>query len=78
MNQIIVDAAATSQLRVAVAPCAVFDPNGRKLGYFTPALDPSEYENLEPPFSNDELSRASQEAGGRRLADILADLEDRK
>ena len=78
MNQIVIDESATKQLCVALEPCAIFDSAGRKLGYFTPVLDPAEYENLEPPFSDEELRAAANEKGGRTLAEILADLEGRK
>ena len=78
MNQIVIDESASKQLCDAHEPCAIFDPTGRKLGYFTPVLEPSEYDNLEPPFSDEELRAAANEKGGRTLSEILADLEGRK
>ena len=78
MNRIIVDESAKTQLLRAEEPCEVVDLAGNKLGYFTPKLDPSLYEGLEPPFSEEELRRASEEEGGRPLREILADLEGRK
>ena len=78
MNRIIVDDTAKTQFLRALEPCEVVDSAGNKLGYFLRELDPALYEGLEPPFSEEELRHASEEEGGRPLADILADLEGRK
>jgi hypothetical protein len=78
MNQIVIDDSASKLLCGAQVPCVLFNPAGRKLGYFTPALDPAEYDNFEPPISDEELRAAANEQGGRTLSDILADLEGRK
>jgi hypothetical protein len=74
MDRIVVDKAFTSQLPGALAPCVVFDSAGKRLGYFTPEVDPAWYEGLEPSVSDDELDRREQAGGGRTLAEILADL----
>lgn len=52
------------------------DETGKVLGYFQPVVDPSHYEAVNSPTSQEELNRRSREGGGRALADILADLEN--
>jgi hypothetical protein len=78
MNEIILDESVAKQLRTAVEPLTVVDGEGKRLGYFTPIIDPSEYEGLIPHFSEEELRQADQEEGGRPLAEILADLQGHK
>lgn len=77
MNRIVVNQSAIEQFRGQSKACAVFDTAGKKLGYFLPEVDASQFEGTEPPFSRDELRHADAEQGGRKLADILADLERR-
>ncbi len=77
MSKLVLDretAAKFQQLEQGVEVC---DESGRILGYFSPRPDPSIYENIEPPISDEELERRANEGGGRTLAEILADLEKR-
>jgi len=74
MDRIVVDKAFTSQLPEVLAPCAVFDSAGKRLGYFTPEVDPAWYQGLEPSVSDEELDRRERAGGGRSLAEVLADL----
>lgn len=53
------------------------DESGKVLGYFQPVADSSHYEGVDSLVSQEELDRRSREGGGRPLADILADLEQR-
>jgi hypothetical protein len=77
MDQIFVDDTFTRQLSDTISPCVVVDSAGRKLGYFTRAVDQSFYEGLEPSVDEGELHRREQAGGGRPLADILRDLSKR-
>jgi hypothetical protein len=78
MDSIVVDDTFTNQLPEAMAPCVVFDATGKRLGYFTPEVDPSWYRSLEPSVSDAELTRRERAGGGRPLADIIADLDTTK
>jgi hypothetical protein len=74
MDRIVVDKDFTSQLPDAMAPCVVFDAAGKRLGYFTPEVDPAWYRGLEASVGEEELERRERAGGGRTLAEILADL----
>lgn len=77
MQKITLDHAILSKFS-AIKECAeVCDETGRVLGYFSPAVDRSEYDNVEIPFTEEQLQQFEQEPGGRSLAEILADLEKR-
>lgn len=78
MIQIVVDDAFRQQCRAADALCAVVDGDGNRLGYFMPEADRSLYENLEVPFTEEELLLADADEEGRALMDILSDLERRR
>lgn len=75
MNRIIVDDVMRSKLGDLQFPTELQDESGRVLAYITPAVDPSEYAELESPLSEEELTRREKEGGGRPLSEILADLE---
>jgi hypothetical protein len=75
MSIIIVHDPLTAKLAAADAPLEVCAPDGRLLGYFTPAKE-RQY-NLEPPGTPEELDARFAAGGGRPLADILRDLEKR-
>ena len=75
MSQIILDAATGSRFRTADGPVQVCDAHGQLLWYFTPSVDPSVYEGVEPPSSTEELLRRANAGGGRTWREIKADLE---
>ena len=75
MKQITLDPAMLAKLGNLHQPAELHDESGHFLGYFTPTLDPSLYQNVDIPFSNEELDQASRQGGGRLLKDIMADLE---
>jgi hypothetical protein len=77
MNRIIIDQASMAKLGALDQSAELCDETGRILGYFTPTHDRSLYEGVEPPISAEELERRFQGGGGRPLADIMADLEQR-
>ena len=77
MDQIVVDDSFTRQLLGANVPCIVLDSAGKRLGYFTPEVDPALYHGIEPSVSNEELNRRERAGGGRALSEILNDLDKR-
>lgn len=78
MSRVILDEATLAKLSGANGRVEVCDESGQTRGYFTPAVDRSLYERVKVPFTDEELERRAQEAGGRSLAEILADLEKRE
>lgn len=64
-----------TRLAMADTPLEIYAPDGRLLGYFTPAKQ--RQLRLEPPASEEELTRREAVGNGRALADILRDLEKR-
>jgi hypothetical protein len=74
MSIIITDRTLLEQLSRASGTVELHDANGNLLGTFAPT-----YGKLPPgvrsPFSDQELERRRQEPDGRRLTDILRDLE---
>jgi hypothetical protein len=56
-------------------PVPICAPDGRVLVYATP-VKPVQFK-LEPQISEEELQRREAKGGGRKLADILRDLESR-
>ncbi len=75
MSIIIVHDPLTAKLAAADAPVELCAPDGRLLGYFTPAKE--KMLNLDPGISDEEAERRLAAGGGRPLADILRDLEKR-
>jgi len=71
VNVVISDPTTVQQLRQPVRELWLTDSTGNVLGKFVPG-DPS---GSEPPIAEEELMRLEQQEGGRRLAEILADLE---
>ena len=78
MVRLTIDTDTQTKLRDLKERLQLCDETGRVLGYFQPVVDSSLYERVESPTSTEELLRRSQEEGGRPLADILADLEERE
>lgn len=77
MIQVTVDTVLRTKLHNLTQALELCDESGRVLGRFSPTLDLSQYEGLEPQISEEELQRREREGGGRSLADIIADLEKR-
>jgi len=76
MRRIVVDASLPEKILQLTEPAELCDANGNVIGRYFPDL--TSFDRIEPPISNAELRRRSeQEPGGRPLADILADLERR-
>ena len=77
MTQIILGAATSALFKAADSRAEVCDADGSVLGYFTPIVEHSEYEGVEPPTPVEELLRLASEGGGRTWREIKADLERR-
>jgi len=73
MTHVILDPTMVQQLRQAQAALKLVDADGNVIGHFIPEDSPP----TEPYISEEELDRRELEEGGKRLADILADLEKR-
>ena len=61
----------------AAEPVKIVGYDGTVLGYFTPTRTESIAIDLGPPLSEDEIQRRLAKGPGRKLDDILADLEKR-
>ena len=57
MSQIILDAALVEKLRQSDETVELCDPSGNVVGLFTPKINLSEYEELGPEISDEELLR---------------------
>jgi hypothetical protein len=77
MTKLTLSADAAEKLRQVDQRVEVFDEAGNSLGHFTPSGVCSIYDNVQIPFSLEELRRFASEPGGRPLAEIIADLEKR-
>ncbi|MCH8042732.1 MAG: hypothetical protein IID44_03345 [Planctomycetes bacterium] len=75
MTQIVVNPATAEKLSGIQTTVELCDPSGNLLGYFSPKVNPSLYDQVEPPISEEELDRIEKEGGGRPLRDVLDDLE---
>jgi hypothetical protein len=73
MDKIIVDPATAQKLRQVQCSARLTDQDGNVIGDFF-AMSPAP---KEPPITEEEIQRRIQKGGGRKLADILADLEKR-
>jgi len=60
MTQIILDATMRSKLYDLRQPLELCDDSGRVLARVVPVLDPSQYEQVEPQLSAEELQRRRQ------------------
>lgn len=78
MNRVVVDDSIGQVFESAEDRLELCNRNGKVLGYFTPAVDPSFYAQLKSPNSEEEIQRRLREGGGRPLEDILRDLEARQ
>ena len=77
MPRVILDPITLAKLRQPGGRVEVWDESGRVVGVFLSLLDRSLFDEVEVPFTAEELGRFEREAGGRTLDEILADLEGR-
>ena len=54
MEKILLDAATVRQLSGIETSAEIFDPSGNLLGYFSPKVDPSPNDEIEPPIGDEE------------------------
>jgi hypothetical protein len=73
MTRILVDASLARKLKASHDAIELCDPSGEVVGHFTPI----QKLKIAVPFSEDEIKKSKQKAGGRSLADILSDLGKR-
>jgi hypothetical protein len=76
MTRLVVDDSVVQDFKHATGCLEICDRSGQVLGYFAPA-DPTIYRELHSRLSEEELQAREQEPGGRPLAEILRDLENR-
>jgi hypothetical protein len=76
MTRIVVNETLLSQLHNLTEPLELYDQRGRLLGRVFPAPEQGDYEQVEPPISEEELQRREQ-SGEKRYttAEVLAYLE---
>jgi hypothetical protein len=77
MTRLTVDNSMRAKLASSKEPLELCDEAGHVLGFFHPVALESDYENYEPPITEEEIARLARQRGGRKLAEIMADLEKR-
>ena len=77
MDSITVDDATASLLRWVKQPVKIVDEEGNWIGTFEPVDGKRLYRDVESPVERGRTSRRARKSGGRSLAEILADLENR-
>lgn len=79
MSSVTVDNAMSLKLNECRVPVILFDPSGRKLGRFVP--EPTTWDEARVidgcPYSVEELEAMRKETGGRPLAEIWKELEQK-
>jgi hypothetical protein len=78
MTKVFLDPALRAKLHNLSERLELCDEEGQTVAYVTPVQDRSPYANLQGPFTDEEICRAEQEPGGRTLAEIWADLDQRQ
>jgi hypothetical protein len=74
MTRVIVDPNLRTKLHNLSQPLELCDEQGHVLARVVPTPNPSDYEQVEPPLSDDELARRRQEPD-YSTAEVLAHLE---
>jgi hypothetical protein len=75
MTRVVLDKETLAKLHDLKERIEICDEEGITRGYANPVGDKSLYEQVQVPFTEEELERFENEPGGRSLAEILADLE---
>ena len=76
MTRVTIDGNVLAKLKGLDHVVELCDDAGQVVGLFTPTAGRSLYENVEAPFTSEELDRFENEPGGLPLKDILTDLEN--
>jgi hypothetical protein len=77
MAKMVVNAEISERLRNTLGQVELYDETGMLIGYFISETDRSFYATVEVPIADEELCRRAEKGGGRTLAEIMADLEQR-
>jgi hypothetical protein len=77
METLVLDPKTGAKLRGSGRVIGLLDENGALLGHFLPVSEPLDRKDREPRISEEEIQRRLADPTGRKLADILADLERR-
>ena len=76
MSKIVLDAELIAKLRAHMQTVEIYDAGGNVVGLFTPKIDPSQYEELGPEISDEELLRRADSGEPRyTTAEVLRFLE---
>lgn len=77
MTQILLDDVLRAKLHGLTAPLEICNAEGRVVARVLPVLSGSEYDNLEPPISKEELQRRRSKTAGRThsTVEVLAHLK---
>jgi hypothetical protein len=75
MSELRLPDAVATQLQGLSHPVHLCDASGKRLGSFVPAWDPSDYEELEPDLSNEELRQIEQSSEWYSTDEVLRHLE---
>lgn len=73
MSRLILDPQLETKLKAYHEPIELVDDRGNLVGVFIPAQE----RGPEPQISEEEINRRLNAGGGRKLGDILSDLEKR-
>lgn len=74
MSRIVIDTEMEQQLKTLDRPAELVNTAGNLVGIFTPVIE----RGPEPSISDEEIRRRIEKGGGRKLSEILADLEKRQ
>jgi hypothetical protein len=78
MVKVLADAHLSQRLREARETVQVIDDLGHTLGFFDPlTIAAPGVARARSPYSNEQVEELRKQTGGRSLADILRDLEQR-
>ena len=76
MDRIVLDSALVERIRASLQSVEVYDSDGKVVGLFVPKIDPSEYEDVGPQISEEEIRRRIESKEPRySTAEVLRYLE---
>jgi hypothetical protein len=75
MSELIVPETVANQLQGLSHPVHLCDASGKRLGCFVPTVDPSDYDELEPDLSDEELRRIEESNEWYSTDEVLRHLE---
>ncbi|HZZ30101.1 MAG TPA: hypothetical protein VFE46_19040 [Pirellulales bacterium] len=75
MGNFVIPAELAAQLAGLPHPVNLCDASGKKLGYFVPAIESSDYEIVGPDLSPEEYRKIEQSSEWHTTAEVLRHLE---